>query len=73
MIFLDLHKAYDALERSRCLEILEGYDVGTRARGLLQNYWKRITMVARTGGYYRTDFRGGERVDAGRPVVPHHI
>ena len=27
-IFLDLHKAYDALEMSRCLEILEGYDVG---------------------------------------------
>ena len=24
VIFLDLHKAYDALERSRCLEILEG-------------------------------------------------
>ena len=28
MIFLELHKAYDALERSRCLEILEGYGVG---------------------------------------------
>ena len=28
MIFLDLHKAYDALDRSRCLEILEGYGVG---------------------------------------------
>ena len=28
MIFLDLHKEYDALERSRCLEILEGYRVG---------------------------------------------
>ena len=27
VIFLDLHKAYDALERSRCLEILEGYGV----------------------------------------------
>ena len=24
VIFLDLHKAHDALERSRCLEILEG-------------------------------------------------
>ena len=24
VIFLDLHKAYDALDRSRCLEILEG-------------------------------------------------
>ena len=25
LIFLDLHKAYDALDRFRCLEILEGY------------------------------------------------
>ena len=24
VIFLDLHKAYNALDRSRCLEILEG-------------------------------------------------
>ena len=38
VIFLDLHKAYDALGRSRCLEILEGYGVGPRARELLQNY-----------------------------------
>ena len=29
VIFLDLHKEYDALDRSRCLEILEGYGVGT--------------------------------------------
>ena len=29
MIFLELHKAYDALDRSRCLEILEGYGVVT--------------------------------------------
>ena len=27
VILLDLHKAYDTLERSRCLEILEGYGV----------------------------------------------
>ena len=35
VIFLDLTKAYNALDRSRCLEILEGYGVGTRARRLL--------------------------------------
>ena len=35
MIFLDLHKAYDALERSRFLEILEEYGVGSRDLFLL--------------------------------------
>ena len=29
VIFLDLHKVYDALDRSRCPEILEGYGVGS--------------------------------------------
>ena len=28
VVFLDLHKVYDALDMSRCLEILEGYGVG---------------------------------------------
>ena len=35
MIFLDLHKAYVALDRDRCLEILEGYGVGPRSHGIL--------------------------------------
>ena len=58
VIFFDLRKAYDALDRSRCLEILEGYGVWPRARELLQNYWYHLTMVAQAGGYYGTDFRG---------------
>ena len=32
VIFLYLHKAYDDLDRSRCLEILEVYGVGPLAR-----------------------------------------
>ena len=39
VIFLDLTKAYNALDRSRILEILEGYGVGPQARRLLQAYW----------------------------------
>ena len=50
MIFLDLTKAYDTLDRSRCLEILEGYGVGPSARRLLNTYLRRLTMVARAGG-----------------------
>ena len=70
MIFLDLHKAYDALDRSRCLEILEGYYVGPRARELIRNYWHRLTMVARAGGYYGTAFQGGRGVTQGDPLSP---
>ena len=36
VIFLDLNKLYDALDRSRSLEILEWYRVGPRARRLLR-------------------------------------
>ena len=38
-IFLDLHKAHNALDRSRCLEILEGYDVVFRDLCLFFRYW----------------------------------
>ena len=70
MIFLDLHKAYDALDRSRCLEILEGYGVGPRSRQLLRTYWGKMTMVARAGGYYRTAIKGARGVTQGDPLSP---
>ena len=47
MIFLDLHKAYDALDRYRCINILEGYGVGPQACRLLWTYWSRLRMVTR--------------------------
>ena len=56
-IFLYLHKAYNTLEKSRCLGILEGYGVGPRSLRLLQQYWVRLRMVARVGGYYVAPFR----------------
>ena len=70
MIFLELHKAYDALDRSRCLEILEGYGMGPQARRIFLTYWSRITMVARTGGYYGTVVQGARGVTQGDPLSP---
>ena len=70
VIFLDLTKAYDDLDRSRCLEILEGYDVGPSARRFLMTYWRRLTMVARAGGYYSKAFKGERGVTQGGPMSP---
>ena len=70
MIFLDLHKGYDKLDRSRCLDILEDYGVFPNARRLLTNYWRRLTMVARAGGYYGTAFGGERVVTQGDPLSP---
>ena len=43
VIFLEFHKEYDALDRSRYLDILEGYGMGPRSRRILQTYWRRLT------------------------------
>ena len=70
VIFLDLTKAYDALDRSRCLEILEGYGVGPSTRRLLTTSWRCLTMVARADGYYGEAFKGVRGVTQGDPLSP---
>ena len=70
VIFFDLTKAYNALDRSRILDILEGYRVGPRARRLLREYWRKSTMVARAGEYFGTGFKGKRGVTQGEPLSP---
>ena len=70
VIFLDLHKAYDALDGSICLEILEGYSVGPQACRILRTYWGRMRMVAKTGGYCGSAFKGSRGVTQGYPLSP---
>ena len=62
MILLDLYKDYNTLDMSRCLDVLEGYGMGTRALRLLRRYWERLKMVVRTGGYYEEPFHGGREM-----------
>ena len=69
-IFLDLHKVYDSLDRSRCLDILEGYGVGPRALRLLRRYWERLKMVAQAGGYYGEPSCGKRGITQGEPLSP---
>ena len=48
-VFLNLRKAYDELDRERCMEILMGYGVGPRTERILRQYWDHLSMVARAG------------------------
>ena len=69
-IFLDMHKAYDALDCGICLEILVVYGVGTLALRLLWRYWYHLVMVSRPGGYFGPPFKGQCSVTQGDPLSP---
>ena len=50
VIFIDLHKACDDLDRDICLDILDGYSKGPQACLILCSYWDRLRMVDLAGG-----------------------
>jgi hypothetical protein len=58
-VFIDLKKAFDAMDRERCILILEGYDAGHNMVRLIRNFWKEAMMfVARpeiTASHSRLD------------------
>jgi hypothetical protein len=69
-IFLDLRKAYDAMDRGRCLDILAGYGVGPKLIRLLTHFWAEAKLACRTGGYYGAVFSAGRGVTQGGPLSP---
>ena len=69
-IFLDLRKAYDALDRDRCLDILAGYGVGPRTLHVLRKYWFWIQIAAKAGDHYRPVFQSHRGVTQGDPLSP---
>ena len=64
------NKSYATLDRDRCLDILEGYGVGTRVCRILCTYWERMTMVAHVGGYYGEEFKGFQGLTQGELLPP---
>ena len=61
---------YGALDRSRCLEILEIQGTGPRGCRILQTYWRRMTIMARAGGYYGVAFNGACGLTQVYPLSP---
>jgi hypothetical protein len=70
LIFLDLKKAYDTLDRERTLEILEKYGVGPNLIRLLRNFWNKLLVVARQSGYHSSPFSVRRGVTQGDVISP---
>jgi hypothetical protein len=66
-IYLDLRKAYDALDWGQCLEILAGDGVGPNLLRLQEQFWNNAKMVCRTGGNYGEPFGAYKGVTQGGP------
>ena len=64
-IFLDLRKAFDFMDRERCLAILEDTDVGPCALRLIKSFWDNEVLVCQAAGYYGRVFRSRRGVSQG--------
>ena len=69
-LFLDLRKAYGAMDRGRCLQILEDSGVRPKTRQLIKCSWDKNSLVCRAAGYYSRPFKAGRIVTQGEPVSP---
>jgi hypothetical protein len=56
-VFLDLKKAFDAMDRELCLIVLEGYGAGPNMRRLIRHFWDEAQMVCRVSGNYGISLR----------------
>jgi hypothetical protein len=66
-VFLDLGKAFDAMDREQCLMILEGC-AGPRMIQLIRSFWRDAIMVCRAAGNYGTAFKAGRGITLGGPL-----
>ena len=64
-VFIDLKKAFDAMDRGRCLTILALHGVGPQMLRLIRNFWETAMDVCRAKGNYGRPFKAGRAVTQG--------
>ena len=72
MVFLDISKAYDSLDRGRTLETLRLYGVGPNIIRLISTIWRNDKLVPRQSGYFGRPFdttRGVRQGDIISPMI----
>jgi hypothetical protein len=44
-VLLNLRKAFDAMDRPRCLTILKAYGIGPNMRRLIKTFWEKAELT----------------------------
>jgi Reverse transcriptase (RNA-dependent DNA polymerase) len=70
IIFLDLKKAYDTLDRTRTLEILKSYGVGPNICHIIEQTWVMDQMIPKQAGCYGDKFKTSRGVRQGDIMSP---
>jgi hypothetical protein len=68
--FIDLRKAFDAMDRGRCIQILRDRGVGEKALRLITTFWREALLACRAGGSYGRVFKALRGVTQGGPLSP---
>ena len=67
---MDLRKAFDTMDKGRCLQILEEAGVGPKALCLIRTFWDKTILVCRTSGYHGSPFIAKHGITQGGPLSP---
>jgi hypothetical protein len=67
-VFMDLRKAFDAMDQDQCLMILEGYGARPWMTRLIRGFWCNTIMVCHVAGNYGTAFKAGRGITQGGPL-----
>jgi hypothetical protein len=67
-VFVDLTKAFDAMDRERCLQLILEYEVGPNMQRLIRHFRDEATNLCRAYGNYGVPFKSGRGVTQGCPL-----
>ena len=67
-MFIDIQKAFDAMDRRRCLHILEGIGVELNTLHLIKVFWGQAVLVYCAVGDYWRPHRARRSVNKGVPL-----
>jgi retron-type reverse transcriptase len=70
LIFLDITKAYDTLDRDRMLQLLQAYGVGPNICLIIDNIWNNDTLILKQHQYYSQAMQTSRGVRQGDIMSP---